>query len=180
MSFLNVTAGDDAPKKFNVIIEIAANGQPVKYELDKETGLLSVDRFMPTAMHYPANYGYIPSTLSDDGDPADVLVLTPQPIQPGCVVVCRALGMLSMTDESGEDNKILAVPVEKVCAEYANIHSLNDLSPIILERISHFFSSYKALEPNKWVKIGDWKDAEAAQQEVTSSISNYQAEAMGG
>lgn len=175
MSLSSVPSGANIPNEFNVIIEIPANGDPIKYELDKATGMLAVDRFMPTAMHYPANYGYIPQTLADDGDPADVLVLTPQPVQPGCLIACRALGMLSMTDESGEDNKILAVPVEKVCAEYKEIQSLDDLSAIVLERISHFFTSYKALEPNKWVKIGAWQGIDAAHEEIKNSVNQFVA-----
>ena len=130
MSLLNVPAGKDVPNDFNVIIEIPANGQPTKYELDKDTGILSVDRFMPTSMVYPANYGYVPSTLCGDGDPADVLVLTPNPVQPGSLIRCRAIGMLQMTDESGEDCKILALPIKKVCAEYAHMESLSDISDI--------------------------------------------------
>jgi len=174
MSLLNVPAGKDVPNDFNVIVEIPANGQPTKYELDKDTGILSVDRFMPTSMIYPANYGYVPSTLCDDGDPADVLVLTPATVQAGCMIRCRALGVLPMTDESGEDNKILAVPVAKVCAEYAHINELSDISDIVLKRIQHFFNRYKELEPNKWVKVGDWLGRADAEKELLRSVKMYQ------
>jgi len=177
MSLLNVPAGKDLPNDFNVIIEIPANGQPTKYELDKETGVLTVDRFMPTSMIYPANYGYVPSTLCDDGDPADVLVLTPSTVQAGSLIRCRAIGMLPMTDESGEDNKILAVPIDKVCAEYVHIRELSDISDIVLKRIQHFFNRYKELEPSKWVKVGDWKERPEAEAELVASVKNYQSEA---
>ncbi len=174
MSLLNLSAGSDLPNDFNVIIEISANGQPTKYELDKDSGLLCVDRFMPTSMVYPANYGYVPSTLCDDGDPADVLVLTPAPVHVGCVIRCRAIGMLPMTDESGEDNKILALPITKVCAEYADMNTLSDVPPILLKRISHFFDHYKELEMGKWVKTGEWQGLEAAEKELLDSVKRYQ------
>lgn len=173
MSLNNIPAGKDLPADFNVIIEISACSQPTKYELDKDTGLLCVDRFMPTSMIYPANYGYVPSTLCDDGDPADVLVLTPTPIQPGALVRCRPIAMLPMTDESGGDNKILAVPIDKVCLEYVHIKSLADVSPIVLQRIEHFFTSYKALESGKWVKVGQWQDRAAAEAELKNSVALY-------
>ena len=174
MSLLNLSAGKDLPRDFNVVIEIPANGQPTKYELDKDTGILVVDRFMPTSMIYPANYGYVPATLCDDGDPADVLVMTPAPVQAGCMIRCRAIGMLPMTDESGEDNKILAVPIAKVCSEYAHIESLEHVSDVFLKRISHFFDRYKELETGKWVKTSDWVGREAAEKELTESVTRYQ------
>jgi len=174
MSLLHIPAGKDVPEDFNVIIEIAANGQPTKYELDKDNGVLCVDRFMPTSMIYPANYGYVPATLCDDGDPADVLVLTPAPVQAGCMIRCRAIGLLPMTDESGEDNKILALPIKKVCAEYAEMNSLDDVAPILLKRISHFFNHYKELEMDKWVKTGEWQGADAAKKELITSVKRYQ------
>ena len=177
MSLLRIPAGQDLPRDFNVVIEISANGQPTKYELDKDMGVLVVDRFMPTSMIYPANYGYVPATLCDDGDPADVLVITPAPVQAGCMIRCRPIGMLPMTDESGEDNKILAVPVVKVCAEYAHIESLSDVSEVLLKRISHFFNHYKELELDKWVKTGEWLGREAAEQELIDSVQRYQKSA---
>lgn len=168
-----LSPGDNIPESFNVIIEIPADGKAIKYEVDKDSGLVMVDRFMPVAMHYPADYGYIPSTLAGDGDPVDVMVLTPQPVQAGCLIQCRAIGMLTMTDEAGEDNKVLAVPVAKACKEYEHIQSLDDVSPTMLDKIVHFFSYYKALEPNKWVKVEGWKDQSAAHVEITQGVANF-------
>lgn len=169
----NLSAGRDVPNDFNVLIEIPAEGPPVKYEIDKDSGLLLVDRFMPCAMHYPCNYGFIPKTLSEDGDPADVLVLAPQPIYPGSMVRCRALGVLNMTDEAGVDCKILAVPIEKVCSEYRHIQNLEDVGKGLLNRIVHFFETYKVLEPNKWVKVSGWAGKAEAEQEILKSIKMY-------
>lgn len=173
--FEKIPAGKDLPNDFNVIIEIPAEAAPVKYEYDKEAGMLVVDRFMPAAMHYPCNYGFIPQTLADDGDPADALVLSPQAVQPGSMLRCRPLGLLKMTDESGEDGKILAVPIDKICAEYINLQSLEDVSPVVLERIAHFFEHYKKLEPNKWVKVNGWEDKTAAERELLESAQRYAA-----
>jgi inorganic pyrophosphatase len=147
MSLNLVTAGKDLPYDFNVIIEIQMNGAPIKYEVDKESGAIFVDRFMSTAMHYPCNYGYIPQTLSEDGDPVDVLVITPFALMPGVVVRCRTIGMLKMSDESGVDAKLVAVPVDKLSPLYQNVKSVRDLSPLTLAQISHFFEHYKDLEP---------------------------------
>ena len=174
MSFNHIPAGDHIPEEFNVIIEVPANGKPTKYEVDKELDMLVVDRFMPSAMHYPANYGYVPSTLADDGDPVDVLVLCPCEVQAGVLLSARAIGMLHMTDEKGEDSKILAVPTDSVCIEYAHIKSLDDVSPIVLEQITHFFTHYKELEPNKWVKVREWVGKEAAHKEIMESVARYQ------
>lgn len=168
-----ISPGRSIPDDFNVVIEIAANCTPVKYEVDKDSGLLTVDRFMPTAMHYPCNYGFIPNTLSDDGDPVDVLVLTPYPVQPGSLIRVRALGMLEMTDEAGVDCKVLAIPVEKVCTHYAHMKTLSDVPSVTLETISHFFENYKKLEPNKWVKIGDWHGVDAAAKEINESVERF-------
>ncbi len=173
MSVLKISAGKQIPDDINVIIEIPAHASPVKYELDKDSGLLTVDRFMPTAMHYPCNYGYVPSTLADDGDPVDVLVMTPFSVQPGSLIRVRALGMLNMTDESGEDSKILAVPIEKVCVQFAKLKSLEDVSSVLLDSIVHFFEHYKDLEPNKWVKVKGWEDIEAAKKEIEDSVARY-------
>jgi len=134
---------------------------------------LSVDRFMPTAMHYPCNYGYVPSTLAEDGDPVDVLVMTPFAIQPGALIVCRALGMLKMEDEAGLDSKILAVPTEKICAQYSHIQSLDDVSEIFKNSIKHFFEHYKELESGKWVKVNGWEDKQAAHTELEEGIKRY-------
>jgi len=154
MGFEALGAGDKAPQEFNVVIEIAAYGPPVKYEVDKDSGLLMVDRFMNVAMSYPANYGYVPHTLYDDGDPVDVLVLTPHPIIAGCVIKCRAVAVLDTTDEKGQDAKILAVPTDK-------------------NEIKHFYEHYKDLESGKWVKIAGWRDAAAARVEIEKSIKAY-------
>src|SRR5436190_9671232 len=160
MNLDRVRAGNDVANDCNVIIEIPMNGDPVKLEVDKETGALFVDRFMSTAMHYPCNYGYIPQTLSDDGDPSDVLVLSPVLLITGVVVRCRPVGMLKMEDEAGGDAKILAVPIDKLTGLYSGIASPRDLPDIITRSISHFFEHYKDLEPGKWVRIASWVEAE--------------------
>ncbi len=175
MPINNVTAGKNLPDDFNVIIEIPLRGDPVKYEVDKETGAMFVDRFMNTAMFYPCNYGYIPETLADDGDPADVLVVTDVPLITGSVVRCRPVGMLAMTDESGVDAKILAVPVNKLSSMYSNVKTHEDLPSILLNQITHFFEHYKDLEEGKWVKVDGWRDAEAARQEIMASYDRDQA-----
>lgn len=168
-----VTAGDNAPDEINVIIEIPANSEPVKYEVDKATGAMRVDRFMATSMRYPCDYGYIPQTLSEDGDPVDVLVISPLPLIPSSVICVRPIGMLNMTDEAGKDMKILAVPIDKLTTMYQHIKHHTDLPDIILKRIAHFFQHYKDLEPNKWVKIEGWLDAKAAKHEIVASIQRY-------
>ena len=152
------------------------NSDPVKYEVDDKTGVVMVDRFMLAAMHYPCNYGYVPQTISEDGDPVDVLVLSPFPIQVGAVVKCRAIGVLNMEDEAGGDAKVLAVPVTKLYPPYRNLQSPSDLPQEELDRIQHFFERYKDLEKGKWVKVQGWADAEAAKQEITSSIARFKAE----
>ena len=173
MNLDRVPSGRDLPNDFNVIIEIPMNGEPIKYELDKETGAMFVDRFMSTSMHYPCNYGYIPHTLSDDGDPVDVLVITPFPLSIGVVVRCRPVGMLRMTDEAGVDAKLLAVPVDKLCTIYRGIQSPADLPELTLAQISHFFEHYKDLEPGKWVKVDGWAGPEDAKREILMGIANF-------
>ena len=173
MSLHNVTPGAKAPQEFNVIIEIAANADPIKYEVDHNTGVLFVDRFMSTAMHYPCNYGYIPRTLADDGDPVDVLVITPVPLIPGVVVTCRPLGMLKMDDEAGGDNKLLAVPIDKLLPIYSHWQKPEDLNPLRLKTIQHFFEHYKDLEPGKWVKVLGWEGKDAAVAEVVNGMANW-------
>jgi len=168
-----VSPGKDLPYDFNVIIEIQMNGAPIKYEVDKESGAIFVDRFMSTAMHYPCNYGYIPQTLSEDGDPVDVLVITPFALMPGVVVRCRTIGMLKMSDESGVDAKLVAVPVDKLSVLYQNVKSVRDLSPLTLAQISHFFEHYKDLEPGKWVKVEEWEGVEAAHAEIMAGVTRY-------
>ncbi|RMW97822.1 inorganic diphosphatase [Allofranklinella schreckenbergeri] len=172
MSLSNVSPGSKAPEVFNVIIEIPQNADPIKYEVDKETGAIFVDRFINTAMFYPANYGYVPQTLSGDGDPVDVLVLTPYALQPGVVVPCRALGMLRMEDESGVDAKVLAVPTEKILPAYAHMKTIADVNEGTLNAISHFFEHYKDLEKGKWVKVLGWVGIEEAHKEIADGIAN--------
>lgn len=162
------------PNEINVIIEIPAHSDPVKYELDKETGAMFVDRFMSTAMHYPCNYGYVPHTLSKDGDPVDVLVLTPYPLISGSVIRCRPVGVLKMTDESGDDAKILAVPVDKLCKTYRSVQNFRDISGEELNRISHFFEHYKDLDEGKWVRVDGWYGLEEAKEEIMDSVKMYQ------
>ncbi|AKJ67189.1 inorganic pyrophosphatase [Pandoraea thiooxydans] len=173
MSFNNVPPGKDIPNDFNVIIEIAAQSDPVKYEADKETGMLMVDRFIGTGMRYPANYGFIPQTLSGDGDPVDALVVTPFPLLAGSLVRCRAVGMLKMTDESGQDAKLVVVPVDKVCPMTAHIKSLDDVPQNLKDQIKHFFEHYKALEKGKWVKVEGWAGIDEAHKEITDGVANY-------
>lgn len=159
---------------FNVIIEISANGGEVKYEYDKELQILTVDRFMLTSMRYPCNYGFVPNTLGEDGDPLDVLVLTPAPIQSGTLIRVRAVGMMKMEDESGKDSKILAVPLVKACREYEHIQSLKDVSPLLLDIIARFFEHYKELEPNKWAKVKGWFEKSEAKEELEASFKRLQ------
>jgi inorganic pyrophosphatase len=174
MGLKEIPSGKNLPKDVNVVVEIPMNGPPVKYEVDKTTGALFVDRFMSTAMFYPANYGYIPQTLSLDGDPVDVLVVTPVPLQTGTVISCRPVGMLKMTDESGEDAKLIAVPSDKLCQYYRKVESYRDLPQPLLLSIEHFFAHYKDLEEGKWVRIDGWDDISAAHQEILDSIKRYQ------
>jgi inorganic pyrophosphatase len=173
MSLNNVNAGRDVPNDFNVVIEIPMNADPIKYEVDKESGAIFVDRFMGTAMHYPCNYGYIPDTIADDGDPCDVLVITPFALIPGVVVRCRALGVLKMTDEAGGDSKILAVPVEKILPVYANLQKVEDVPELTLRQIQHFFEHYKDLEKGKWVKVEGWEGPDAAKEEILAGVKTY-------
>lgn len=173
MNLDRVSSGHDIPNDFNVIIEIPMNADPIKYEVDKETGAMFVDRFMSTCMHYPCNYGYIPHTLSDDGDPVDVLVISPVPLITGVVVRCRPLGMLKMTDEAGEDAKLLAVPINKLCNLYQDIASYEDLPQLIRSQMAHFFEHYKDLESEKWVKIEGWDGVEKAQKEILDGIDRF-------
>jgi len=176
MSLDHVTPGSKVPEAFNVIIEISMNGDPIKYEVDKASGCIFVDRFMNTAMHYPTNYGYVPKTIAGDGDPVDVLVITPVPLPPGVVVPCRALGILKMEDEGGVDGKVLAVPTEKILPLYSQWKSLEDLNPVRLKAIEHFFEHYKDLDPGKWVKVLGWDGKDAAHKEILDGIAAYEAE----
>jgi inorganic pyrophosphatase len=173
MSLNKVKAGKNIPESFNVIIEIPMNADPIKYEVDKESGAIFVDRFMGTAMHYPCNYGYINNTIADDGDPVDVLVITPFPLFPGVVVSCRAIGVLQMDDEAGGDAKLLAVPEDKILPIYSKVQKPEDLHQLQLDQIQHFFEHYKDLEKGKWVKVKGWEGKEAAHKEILDGIERY-------
>jgi inorganic pyrophosphatase len=179
MSFDKIPAGKNIPHDFNVIIEIPMNADPIKYEVDKDSGAIFVDRFMMTAMHYPCNYGYIPKTLAADGDPVDVLVITPFPLHPGVVVRCRAIGVLQMSDEAGGDAKLLAVPVDKILPIYRHWQKPEDMQPERLMQIQHFFEHYKDLEKGKWVKVDGWGGPEEAHAEILTGIENYNKEQAG-
>jgi len=168
-----VPAGRDLPNDFNVVIEIPMNADPIKYEVDKESGAIFVDRFMGTAMHYPCNYGYVPHTIADDGDPVDVLVITPFPLLAGVVVRCRPVGVLKMQDESGGDAKVLAVPVDKVLPIYTHWQKPEDMNSLRLQQIQHFFEHYKDLEPGKWVKVEGWFGLDDARSEIMTGVDNY-------
>ena len=171
MSLNNVPAGNNIPDEFNVIIEIAAHSDPVKYEVDKESGAVFVDRFMGSPMFYPCNYGYIPNTLSEDGDPLDVLVRTPHRVNIGSVIRCRPLGVLNMEDESGVDQKILALPVSSITPFWDHVKTWEDVPNVLIRQIEHFFEHYKDLEDNKWVKISGWGDIDSARKIVMDSVS---------
>ncbi len=175
MGLMEIDSGRDVPNEINVIIEIPMHGEPVKYEVDKQSGALFVDRFLTTAMYYPTNYGYIPNTLSEDGDPVDVLVVTPVPLINGAVVRCRVIGMLKMTDESGIDAKLLAVPTNKLCKMYESVQTYQDLPQHLLLSLEHFFQHYKDLEVGKWVKLDGWDGPEAARREIMDSVTRYQS-----
>ena len=176
MGLANLSVGADVPKDFNTVIEIPAHAPPIKYEVDKDSGMLMVDRFMTAAMHYPVNYGFIPHTLAEDGDPADVLVITPFPAQAGSVVRCRPIALLRMSDEAGRDSKILAVPHVKTAPQCADINELSDVPEHLLKTISHFFEHYKDLEAGKWVKVESWEGRASAEAEILESVKRYQAD----
>lgn len=173
MDIKRISSGDNPPHSVNVVIEIPMGADPVKYEIDKDTGALFVDRMLRTAMYYPCNYGFIPNTLSLDGDPTDVLVLCDERLIPGCVIPVRPIGVLLMEDESGKDEKILAVPVNKISPLYASKQSYKDIPESKLEQISHFFSHYKDLEKNKWVKVLGWEDTKIAEQLIQEAIDRF-------
>lgn len=173
MSFDQVPSGKNVPDDINVIIEIPLNGDPIKYEVDKDSGAIFVDRMLGTAMHYPCNYGYVPHTLCGDGDPVDVLVVMPLALIPGAVIRCRPIGVLKMSDESGEDAKVVAVPVDKVTTLYRGVESVRDLPAITLDQIAHFFEHYKDLEDGKWVKVEGWEGPEAARLEIMDSVERF-------
>ena len=174
MGYAAVTAGQDLPNDINVIIEISAFAAPIKYEVDKDTDLVWVDRLQGATMSYPANYGYINQTLANDGDPVDVLVVTPHPLMVGSVIRCRPIGVLKMSDDGGEDAKVIAVPINKLTPIYKDISAVEQI-PLLKEQIEHFFRHYKDLEPGKWVKIDGWEDVESARKEISDGAKRYQA-----
>jgi inorganic pyrophosphatase len=165
-----IAIGHNPPEDVNVIIEVEIGGEPIKYEMDKEAGTLFVDRFLHTPMRYPGNYGFVPHTLSEDGDPIDVLVANTRPIVPGAVINVRPVGVLRMTDDGGPDEKIIAVPSPKLTKRYLDVHNYSDLPRITLEQIQHFFEHYKDLEPGKWVKLDGWGDADEARSLIVQAI----------
>jgi inorganic pyrophosphatase len=165
-----IAIGTNPPEDVNVIIEVPIGGEPIKYEMDKAAGTLVVDRFLHTPMRYPGNYGFVPHTLSDDGDPIDVLVANTRPIVPGAIINVRPIGVLKMHDDGGSDEKIIAVPVPRLTKRYENVHEYTDLPAITREQIQHFFEHYKDLEPGKWVKLIGWGDAAQARQLIVEAI----------
>ncbi|MEO0398756.1 MAG: inorganic diphosphatase [Pseudomonadota bacterium] len=170
-----ISIGDHPPEDVNVIIEVPLGGQPIKYELDKAAGALVVDRFLYTPMSYPGNYGFVPHTLSDDGDPIDVLVCNTRPLMPGCIINVRPVGVMLMEDNSGLDEKIVAVPSPALTKRYDKVHDVDDLPEILLQQIGHFFEHYKDLEPGKWVKIGGWQNADTAKKLIVEAIERARA-----
>ncbi len=175
---MKVKAGRDVPRDINVVIEIPAHSEPIKYEVDKETGAIFVDRFMATSMRYPCDYGYIPQTLSLDGDPVDVLVISPVPLTRGSVLRCRPIGVLNMQDESGMDMKILAVPISKLTTMYDSVQQATDLPKMQLDQIVHFFKHYKDLDEGKWVKLKGWNGINEAHQEIIESLQRYEEDLL--
>ncbi|MCC0055511.1 MAG: inorganic diphosphatase [Rhodobiaceae bacterium] len=170
-----VKIGNRPPEDINVIIEVPVGGEPIKYEMDKEAGAMVVDRFLYTSMRYPGNYGFVPHTLSDDGDPIDVLVASQRALIPGAIINCKPVGVLFMEDEAGLDEKVIAVPSVKLTRRYEKIHSYDDLPAITLQQIEHFFAHYKDLETDKWVKVVRWGSAEEAKQLIIESIERAKA-----
>jgi inorganic pyrophosphatase len=175
MNLDRVTPGNDVPHDVNVIIEIPMHAPPIKYEMDKQTGAMFVDRFMSTAMHYPCNYGYIPHTLAGDGDPVDVLVISPVPLITGVVVRCRPIGMLKMEDDAGDDTKLLAVPIDTLTPLYRTIQTMRDLPEATTAQITHFFEHYKDLERGKWVKVLGWVGPEEARKEILHGVKRFKS-----
>ena len=175
MRIAAIPIGKNPPEDVNVIVEVAIGGEPIKYEMDKEAGTLVVDRFLYTPMRYPGNYGFVPHTLSEDGDPIDVLIANTRPIVPGAVINVRPVGVFKMVDDGGGDEKIIAVPVPKLTRRYEHITNYTQLPPITLEQIQHFFEHYKDLEPGKWVKVLGWGDAEEAKRLIEEAIARHAA-----
>ena len=169
----NICPGENAPDEINVVIEIPSNSTPVKYEMDKDSGALFVNRFTNVAMYYPCNYGFVPHTLAEDSNPVDVLVVTPVPVMSGCVITCRPIGMLKLEDEAGPDVKILAVPTHGLNTVYETMQTIHEIPGEILNQITHFFAQYKALDPKKWVKIDGWVGPEEARKEIVEGINRH-------
>ncbi len=169
-----IPIGKNPPKDINVIIEVPVGGEPIKYEMDKEAGCLFVDRFLYTPMRYPGNYGFVPHTLSEDGDPIDVVVVNQRPVVPGAVMSCRPIGVFMMSDEKGNDEKILAVPSAKLTKRYDNVKTYKDLPEIVIKQVEHFFEHYKDLEPGKWVKVTGWADVDVAEKLIVEAIERAQ------
>ncbi len=174
-----ISIGKNPPDEVNVLIEVAIGGEPIKYEMDKDAGTLFVDRFLYTPMRYPGNYGFIPHTLSEDGDPCDVLVASTRPLVPGSYIAVRPIGVMLMEDEGGGDEKIIAVPVPKLTKRYENVHNYTDLPKITLDQIQHFFEHYKDLEPGKWVKLKGWGDAATAKKLIVEAMERAKAAKTG-
>lgn len=172
-----ISIGKNPPEDVNVIVEVPVGGQPIKYEMDKEAGTLVVDRFLYTPMHYPGNYGFVPHTLSGDGDPIDVLVCNTRQLIPGCVINVRPIGVLVMEDNAGQDEKVIAVPSPKLTRRYEDVFEYTDLPEITLKQIEHFFAHYKDLEPGKWVKIEGWHDAAYAKKMIVEAIERAKQKA---
>ncbi|CAN7647109.1 inorganic diphosphatase [Rhizobium sp. LjRoot254] len=170
-----IKIGNNPPEDVNVIVEVPVGGDPIKYEMDKEAGALVVDRFLYTPMHYPGNYGFVPHTLSEDGDPIDVLIASTRPLVPGCVINVRPIGVLMMEDNSGKDEKIIAVPSPKLTLRYEKVHEYTDMPEITIKQIEHFFEHYKDLEPGKWVKLDGWRGAADARRLIVEAIERYKA-----
>jgi inorganic pyrophosphatase len=170
-----IKIGNNPPEDVNVIVEVPVGGDPIKYEMDKEAGALVVDRFLYTPMHYPGNYGFVPLTLSEDGDPIDVLIASTRPLVPGCVINVRPIGVLMMEDNSGKDEKIIAVPSPKLTLRYEKVHEYTDMPSITIKQIEHFFEHYKDLEPGKWVKLDGWRGAADARRLIVEAIERYKA-----
>lgn len=170
MNIEKISLGKNAPDEVNVIIEIPMNSDPVKYEFDKDSGAIFVDRFMQTSMSYPCNYGFIPHTLSDDGDPIDVMVISHYPVIPGAVIKCRPIGVLIMEDESGQDEKVIAVPTNKLDVTFSHINSIDDIEEMLKKRITHFFEHYKDLEKGKWVKVQGFEGTDKAKELINAAI----------
>jgi inorganic pyrophosphatase len=180
MNINAIAIGDNPPDDVNVIIEVPIGGEPIKYEMHKDAGALVVDRFLYTPMRYPGNYGFVPHTLSDDGDPIDVLVANSRPIIPGAVINVRPIGVLKMEDEGGGDEKIIAVPMPKLTKRYAHVNNVDDMPGIAIEQIQHFFEHYKDLEPGKWIKVIGWGDSAEARQLIVDAIDRAKVDKCGG